>query len=193
METKYIKEDFHLTNHRSYNGSEYLNFINPSINHRYSGLVHNNKIGIKNDTCNRDFETCSFLSRLDSWVRFINSSLNNYRNYYHTDTSIIQFNTIEEANSWFDFMYDLIVSNDLYYLSTFLNNKALPKGIIMCSSTGDYRFKFYKVNEDFTLSEYDFEVEYNKTYKHTPNDLYKYDFTSMCGMPNLECKTWVSN
>lgn len=188
MKTNYIKSDFHLINI----DNDYLTFNNPRITHRYGGLVKNNKIGIKGDTCNKDFETCDYLSKLDWFIRTINSTLGNYKNYYHTDNTIIKFDTIEQSNKFFDNLYDVITSNEYDNLSTFLNGRSLPKGIIIMESKR--KCKFFKVDSSFNVIDFEFTQDmYDKGYKHTVNDLYKYDFNTMTCEPNLECKTWVKS
>lgn len=196
METNYTKNDFLLNNHRMYTNEKnetfyYLNFGSSSITHRFGGLVENNKIGIKTNTCNTEFENCNFINRFSMYVKFINQTLGNYKNYYFCDNTIIQFNSIIEANNWLSFMFDFVLNNEYSNLSTYLNSKKLPKGIILNESYKDKSFKFLKVNDDFTISEIDFRKEYNINYLHNENDLYLLDFDKMERVQNLKCKTWV--
>ena len=189
MNTQYTKKDFQL-NANETNNSGYLKFNNPRITHRFGGLINNNKIGIKTDSCNQDFENCYFLSKFNSVVKSINHSYKNYKNYYYTDNTILQFDTIDKANSWLSFIYDFIINNDFLNCGVFFNGKGLPKNIIIFEN--GKKFIFFKLIDNFTFIEYDFENEYIKNYKNS-NDLYFYNFKTMELEPNLNCKTWIKN
>jgi hypothetical protein len=137
-----------------------------------------------------------YVRRLSSWFKAINYSFGNNESYSYTDT-LIQFNSIKDANIFLDSIYDVInkPSNNKYYSVTAIslcNGNGcyqLPKGVIEIRNW-DSDFKFYKVSEDFkTITEYDFKPLYDKL--KTKNDLHKYDFVNGKIVPNLDNPTWV--
>lgn len=188
------KKDFYLSEHKKVGkygsvGGLYTHFNNADIQHRFGGNnVADNKFQIRPQSCGNP---CKVVRIFDTWTRALNGSFGFEPQSYKE--SVLEFNSIENANEFIDNLFKVIQKYKLYrdVASHILSkNGTLPKGIIALRN--ERNFRFFKVDKDnnFKITLIDYEHEYLKYHK-TDDDLYHYDFNTMKVVQNKKCKAWV--
>lgn len=170
------------------NNAERVRFKNSDINHRFGWGLVDGKIIIKADSCGNP----SPIVRLfDSYVRAING-LHNVDVYFNPNKSVIKFDTIESANHFLKSIHEHINKHlDYSHISSYILCKK-SKLTNVIEVRNNRKFKFFKVNPDFTLTKYDFRDDYEKNHKDLANDMYIYDFDKNKIVPNENNKVWVT-